>query len=664
VTTPEPAPPAPALRSPSSGGEGGAWPSKWRRWVETYRRPLIIVAAHLALFTLARVALLLRYPGDFSSLRGGAVAGAFLRGLRYDLSVLCPLLGVPLLMLLLPFARTRTRPWQTGWSWVAFAVFVAFAFLLAGDVVYFGYVHRHAGPEVTALDDALNEMQGSFLFYLLPIVVFAAAAGGLGWGWRRVLKAAPPAPVHFGAQLAIAAAALILLYYGERGTLSGKRLRIVHAFQNQPEAAAHLSLNGPYSLLRSLTHARVVRADFYPWSDAVRTAQETLFTAGDRTVDPEYPMLRGRDPAPSEKPNVVVIMLESWDAFWVDAHRRELGLDPIGTTPCYDAIAREGILFPRFYASGQRSMDGLSAMLCGFPSLPGTSYLGRGLEQSTLSGLGHLGRREGYETWFIMAAERNAFRIDAIAGLTGFDHYVAAEDIPPEAPAAPRTDLRGACWDHEMFAEAGRKLAAAKRPFLAYLYTSATHPPFCWPDDRWKKRPGNALEDRYHNSLAYADWALGQFFERARTQEWFRKTVFLITADHIGGPGGGISIERPWTKHHVPCAVLAPGLKPGVDRRIGGQLDVIPTVAALAGWASPHAALGTSLLSDPPAGRGALCVEGNLVIRVEDGGFVVHDLSGRVTATGDAADAIERRLLSTVQTAYTLLRTNRIAKKP
>lgn len=637
----------------------------FRRWLAAYRRPLILVAAHLVLFTLARVALLLRHSGDFASLRGGAVAAAFLRGIRYDLSVICPLLGLPLLMLLLPFARTRTPLWQKSWSWISFAVFVGFAFVLAGDVVYFGYVHRHAGPEVTAVGDALNEMQGSFVYYLLPILIFAAAAAGVGWGWRSILKADPPELLHFRAQLAIAAAALIFLYYGERGTLTGKRLRIVHAFQDQSEAGAHLSLNGPYSLLRSLTHARAVKAEFYPWADAVRTAKETIVAEGDRAVDPDYPLLRGRDAASAEKPNVVVIMLESWDAFYVDAHRRELGLDPLGLTPCFDAIAREGVLYPRFYATGQRSMDGLCAIVCGFPTLPGMSYLGRGLEQSTLTALGHLGRREGYETWFMMSAERNAFRIDAIAGLTGFDHYLAAEDIPLEPPLAPRSALpSGASWDHEMFADAARKLGASKRPFVAFLYTSTTHPPFCWPDDRWKKRSGNGLEDRYANSLAYGDWALGQFFERARTQDWYRKTVFLITADHIGGPGGGIVVDRPWTKHHVPCAVIAPGLAPGVDRRIGSQLDVIPTVAALAGWSSPQAAFGTSLLATPPAGRGALCVEGNLLFRFEEGGTVVHDLSARVSSTGTDADAIERRLLSNAQTAYTLLKTNRIARKP
>ncbi|RPH47216.1 MAG: LTA synthase family protein, partial [Planctomycetota bacterium] len=470
--------------------------------------------------------------------------------------------------------------------------------------------------------------------------------------------------LHFGAQLAIAAAALILLYYGERGTLTGKRLRIVHAFHGQPEAAAHLSLNGPYSLLRSLSHGRAVKAEFYPWAEAVQTAQKALLTRCEPVLYPDYPMLRTPDTVPVGKPNVVVIMLESWDAFGVDAHRKELGLEPLGMTPCYDAIAAQGQLFSRFYANGQRSMDGLGAMLVGFPTLPGTSYLGRGLEQSTLSSLGHLARREGYETWFIMAAERNAFRIDAIAALTGFDHYQGAEDIPPEEPAAPRAELRGACWDHEMFAHAARKLAGAKRPFLAYLYTSATHPPHCRPDDRWKKRPGSGLEDRYLNSLNYADWSLGRFFERIRSEEWFGRTVFLITSDHIGGPGGGVSAERPWTKHHIPCVVLSPGWKPGVNPRIGSQLDVIPTVAHLAGWTTPHAALGTSLFAEPAPGRGAIFVEGNLVFRLEEGGHVVHDLSGRVGGQGADLDGIERRLLSITQTAYTLLRTNRIARKP
>jgi len=588
--------------------------SRPRDLLQSCLRPLILLGATLLVFTMARVALLLRHPEDFSIVAGSRAA-AFLQGFRYDASVLCAFLGVPLVLLLLPFSWARDRRWQQAWSWIGFAMFAVFSFVLACDVVYFGDVRRHAGLETAALGETLKAVTSSaFTAYLLPLIAFLAAVAALAWGWRKLLARELPPVVHFGGQIAIAIVAAILLYYGERGTLSGKRLRMVHAFQRLPEPAAHLALNGPYCILHSVIHARAVKADFYPWPDALRSAQEALFSPGER-ADAEYPLLRTRSPGIGEKPNVVVIMLESWDAFAVDAHRREMNLPPLGLTPCYDALSREGALYSRFYANGQRSMDGMSALLCGFPTLPGTSYLGRGLEQSSLTGLGHLGRREGYETWFIQSSERDSFRCDAIAPRLGFDHYLGAEDIPAEAPAAPRGALRGACWDHEMFAEAARKLTSARRPFVAFLYTNTTHHPFFWPDERWKKRTGNGIEDRYFNSLNYGDWALGRFFDDAKAAGWFEKTIFILTADHLGGPGGGVTAGDPASRHHVPFLLLGLGPK-GVDRRIGSQLDVLPTIAELAKWGSPQAALGTSLLSDPAGGRGAICVEGNLVLRL------------------------------------------------
>jgi len=224
-----------------------------------------------------------------------------------------------------------------------------------------------------------------------------------------------------------------------------------------------------------------------------------------------------------------------------------------------------------------------------------------------------------------------------------------------------RAPLGGEAWDHEMFVEANRRLRAARRPFLAFLYTATTHTPFEWPTKEWEKFPPTSSEGRYRNSVAYADWALGQFFEGARRDGWFDSTIFVITSDHVGGPAGRTPGD-PRTYHHVPGLLLAPGLAPAVDSRVASQLDVIPTIAELAGWRVPDSVLGRSLVA-AGSGGGALCVEGDLLLRIEPGGFLLHDQKSRLRSGGSPDtdfDAMEKRLLSVYQVAATLVRSNRL----
>lgn len=642
-------------------------PSFARRALELlnpFLRPTLIVAAHFAAFFVARVALLLSHPKDFAGLTGGEVAWAFVRGLRFDGAILFLVIGIPVFLLMLPFRRTQGRLWQGVLGWTCYATLILFSLVLGSDVVYFGYVGRHVGAEIGAPGEALEAVAlTGAVQYLLPLLLFVAAAAGVFIAWRRMMRMAPPPPGPVLSRLGIALVCFGLMYAGSRGTFGGKRTKIVHAFDGaRNESAAYLALNGPFTILHSLDFGRSAKADFFPWEEAVRTARETLFAAEETGSRPDYPLLRARPAKATPKPNVVLIMLESWDAFFTDAHRREMGLEPLGLTPNYDALAREGVLFSKFYAAGQKSMDGMCALLAGFPTLPRTPYLGRGMEQSGLPFLGRLAKQEGYETLFLQSSRRDSFRNDAISAMAGFSTYLGAEDIPAAPAPVSRAILGGAAWDHEMFAEANRRLAATKRPFLAFLYTATTHAPFAWPGREWERFPAGDRAGRYKNSLAYADAALGRFFAGAREAGLFESTIFILTSDHIGGPGG-VSRDDPATFHHIPGLILAPGLKPGVDPRVASQLDVIPTIADLAGWGSPQSALGRSLLSDGP-GRGALCVAGELILRIEQDGCVLHNLNGRVRGTtyrdGADLDAVEKRLLSVYQVAAVLLKQNRL----
>lgn len=648
VPAPPPTPPAPTKILPAI--------------LRAYRLPLLLLGIFFALFSLARVLLLIGHYEDFSSLTAGQTAVALLRGIHFDAAIIFLSVGPLLLMLMLPFPLTRGRRWQSVWGWLSFALFLILLLILWTDGLYFGYVHRHAGPEVTMMGDAGTAVVRTGLVQYLPhLLGFLLLAAGLGWAWNRLLRLSSPAFGKIAWESAACAVLAVLMFYGARGSFTGKRLKVVHAFTSGPPAAAYLALNGPFTILHSVDHLKGLTEEFYPWDEAVKTARESLFLPGEAATDPAYPLLRKAEPKPGKRPNVVLIMLESWDALACDVYRQELGLPPLGLTPRFDALCREGVRFSRFYASGQKSMDGMSALLCGYPTLPRTPYLGRGMEQSRLTYLGHLARHEGYETLFIQSSDRESFRNDAISGLAGFQTYLGAEDVPLLGP--PRKNIGQGCWDHEMFREANRRLAAAKEPFLGYLYTACTHSPFAWPDPKWEKYPTGNRIGRYRNSMSYGDDTLGEFFDLAKKSGYFDRTVFLMTADHIGG-GEGARMEDPPSLHHIPCLVIAPGLAPGVDRRIGGQLDVIPTLADLAGWGAPQASLGRSLFGESATPRGALCVEGDLVLRVEDEGVVTHNLKDRVFGWKKTPEvdlgAIERRLLSQVQVAATLLRQNRL----
>ena len=629
-----------------------------------FTRPALIVAAHFVLFFLARLAILLIYRSDFSSLSAGDVAWSFVRGLRFDGAIIFLIVGIPVVLLMLPFKWAQRRPWQGFWGWSSFAILIVFFLILSIDTIYFGYVHRHVGPEVNAPGEAFEAVAlTGAVQYLVPFLAFLAAGTGLFFAWRRLMKGDAPPVTDLPARIAIVLVSFGLMYVGSRGTFSGKRTKIVHAFDGVPHAGALLALNGPFSILHSLDYTKPVKSDFYPWTEAVHAAREALFARDETATDAAYPLLRSRPAKQARKPNVVVIMLESWDAFTCDAHRREMGLPPLGLTPNYDAISREGLLLSRFYAAGQKSMDGMSSLLAGFPTLPRTPYLGRGMEQSALPFLGHLAAKEGYDTLFIQSSHRDSFRNDAISAMAGFTTYLGSEDLPPVPPAVSRAILRGAAWDHEMFAEANRRLAAARRPFCAFLYTATTHSPFAWPGKEWEKVPPDSALDRYKNSIGYADWALGQYFAGAKAAGYFDSTIFILAADHISGLGG-TTLEDPATLHHIAGLLIAPGVKPGIDRRIGSQLDVIPTIADLAGWAAPQSALGRSLFAEESPTRGAFCVQGEVILRVEEGGCIVHNFSSRTTSKKYREDAdfdgMERRLLSIYQVAATLLRTNRL----
>jgi membrane-anchored protein YejM (alkaline phosphatase superfamily) len=551
-----------------------------------------------------------------------------------------------------------------------------FVFVLGGDVVYFGHVHRHAGPETWAVgDDLVILLSSAIEEALLPIFLAVLALVGLGYGWHHLIKirADPVARrwPHGIASFVIFAALFIV----GRGGVTKKPLNIVNAFEGVSVPCGYLALNGPFSINHSLRSSHLLETRRFPHEEAVAEVRRLVASERDEFVDASYPLLRDRaaPPAasPRRRPNVVILLLESWDSLRVDCTRKAMGLEPYGATPNFDAFCARGALFTRFYATGQRSVHGIAAILAGVPAIPGMPYIGLGLEQNRLAYLGRVAKRHGYSTHFLQASPRRSYRCEAISSVAGFDHYYGAEDMPATDHAA-RADFMGA-WDYDLFMKANDVFASAclragphrqaPKPFMGLVFTLSTHSPYDLPHDDWLTRPADSELNRYLNALAYSDWALGEFLKKAEAAGYFKDTIFVAITDHVGGrsatPG-----DYP-SYHLVPLAIVAPGLEPGVRDILGGQTDLFPTIMDLAGWGARHATVGRSLFDETPGGeRFAMCLHGEMLLWIEGDGWLLHDLTGRrashATAPATDLDLLEKRLLSTVQVMGEALRSNTV----
>jgi phosphoglycerol transferase MdoB-like AlkP superfamily enzyme len=610
------------------------WPVTHRS-ESLYRRLLTFAGIGLLVFLVLRLLLWGMYRADFSDLSLWQLIEACAVGVRFDASLLAWVLWLPYLFLLFPFPWSGRVGWQRFWGWWVFAGLVVLVFATIADTLYFGTVHRHVGPELGVLAADMRSMLSlAGRQYALHLLGFAFLVAGSAWLWARLLR-----PVCFarGGALVRTLLAFILSFgmlVAVRGGIGGKPISVGDAFFSNTLSQGYLAMNGAFAVSRGLLDQVQAPAQFMPQTSAdLRSAQ--WFSEPGHTPNPEFPLWHEIVPSAHDtvrqKPNVVVLMLESWGAVHVDAMRRSMGLPALGLTPNFDSLAQQGRLYTHFYANGQRSIQGTAALLSGMPIFPGMPMLGEGMEQNRLSYLGTLAQAHGYDTYFLQSSERFSLRLDVVAQRAGFVHYSGAEDIP-ERHAVPKPIGNWGTWDHNMFQEANRQFAAAKQPFVGFLFSSSTHAPWLIPDDKWKQRTDGSPESQALNALYYADWALGEFIASAKKAGYFENTLFFITADHTNE--FVTDVKNAPNLFHIPLLVIGPGVVPGIDTRIGSQVDVMPTIADAAAWRAPYAAMGMSLLSDrPPQRRAALAMRDQVLTWISEAGWVSHNLDHQLAVS-------------------------------
>jgi phosphoglycerol transferase MdoB-like AlkP superfamily enzyme len=99
--------------------------------------------------------------------------------------------------------------------------------------------------------------------------------------------------------------------------------------------------------------------------------------------------------------------------------------------------------------------------------------------------------------------------------------------------------------------------------------------------------------------VKYTDYAIGKFIRDASKQDWFKDTIFVITADHQASSAG--KTQLPLNKYHIPLIIYSPSnITPSINNNLGSQIDIIPTILSMLNFSYHSKFYGQDLIGSPP----------------------------------------------------------------
>ncbi|MEM1230172.1 MAG: LTA synthase family protein [Pseudomonadota bacterium] len=282
--------------------------------------------------------------------------------------------------------------------------------------------------------------------------------------------------------------------------------------------------------------------------------------------------------------HLVLIVMESFaGALWLDPAQRERYL------PAFTALAERSWSFSNVFASGSRTTRGMEAIFNGMMPLPGVSTSQRA-HPERLPSLPRALTTAGWHSAFIYAGWADFSDFNRYWRAIGFQDTTSRADFAADGLFETSWGYADEHLFERLAAEMSQRTARHEHVFLGAL-TVSHHRPYDYPEGRV---PWPADERRSAYAMAYADWALGEFFVQARREPWFEDTLFVIAADH--GPTFHGNASIPINSYRVPLLLHAPGwLAPQPIDHLGSLMELPGTLLELLRVPHEEAFYGTSL---------------------------------------------------------------------
>ncbi|GFM88922.1 sulfatase [Pseudomonas cichorii] len=580
--------------------------------------------ALMVMYTLLRIGLLVYNREMIGDTPASTFIEALFNGMRFDLRLTVYLL-IPLMLSLFSVRAMSARGFFRFWLTLVGSITLFFGLM---EMDFYREFHQRLNGLVFQYVKEDPKTVLSMLWYGFPVVRYLLAWALVTWllslvfkGIDRVTRPRREFSVSSGSNRSIAPwylrivvffIVLVIAVISARGTLrQGPPLRWGDAYTTESNFANQLGLNGTLTLITAAKSRMSEDRDniwkaTLPQPEAQQVVRNMLLTPHDRLIDPNTAAVRRDFTPPAENTlpirNVVVILMESFAGHSVGA----LG-DKANITPYFDKLSKEGLLFDHFFSNGTHTHQGMFATMACFPNLPGFEYLMQTPEGShKLSGLPQLlSTGRNYDDVYVYNGN---FAWDNQSGFfsnQGMTNFVGREDFVNPVFSDPTWGVS----DQDMFDRGAEELKARQngKPFYALLQTLSNHTPYALPENLPVERvTGHGTLDEHLTAMRYSDWALGQFFEKAKKEPYFKNTLFVVLGDH--GFGNKMQLtEMDLGRFNVPLLLIGPGVQEKFGQRssiVGTQVDVVPTIMGRLGGQTRNQCWGRDLLNLPEGDKG------------------------------------------------------------
>lgn len=565
-----------------------------RNWLGPYRVFAIFALLVLALLTVSRIGLLIWQWPRVEGL--GNVGWMLIQGVRADFILVGLLLAVP--VLLAPFlALPQLLRWWRGFAliWCLVALTLVIFIELSTPSFIAQYDIRPNRLYIEYLKYPKEVFSTLWQGFRVPLIGGTVLTILLVWFGVRILAAQAQRMQSFSvAKLLITwPLVVIMVFISIRSTFDHRPANPALFAITSDSLVNSLIINSPYSVFYaaySLRH-EARSSEIYgklAEDEMVKLALDWPWLKDYQFNNPNYPTLHQQQATVQrDKPlNLVIVLQESLGATFVES----LGGLPV--TPELEKLKSDGIWFEQLYATGTRSVRGIEAVVAGYSPTPAQSTVKLANSQYNFTTVASILKSQGYQTQFVYGGEAHFDNMRSFFTGNGFSQVVDIKQIKQ-----PKFVGSWGASDEDLFNTAHQQLELLHqqgKPFLSLIFTSSNHEPFEFPDGRIElhEQPQNTV----NNAVKYADWAMGQFFQKAKASAYWQDTLFLIVADHDNRVYGSNLI--PLEKFKIPGLILGADVKPERLQVMASQVDLVPTLLSMMGVSSCHPMMGRDFTLD------------------------------------------------------------------